>query len=220
MGATTDVTSEKDKLKLILGKPDLTSDDRNMIERQFSDLDHEISHLSNPKDDVKWTVFEKTSSRDYFGYKLFPSDLCLLVARLEKGTATTQWLRDPIHITIDKNPKPGNAREFESSILANVEFVDHSNRFSLLGASFKTISIHDSDGLEASLPERSPAAQSSCLNPHPWAYQEVWGAYVNQCQQPVFRQWNDGCRHVQLLDHCTNTSGPVVWQACNPSHHP
>jgi hypothetical protein len=180
-------------------------------------MDHQLAHINDPRDEnVKWTIFEKTTKKDYFGYKLLPSDKCLLVARIENGAASTQWLRDPYHPAGPETASAaGSSRpRFEETLEARVEAL----RAALQSQLHFVVSAAGSD-VEPSW-DLTRQAQGACLNPHPWPYQEVWGAYVNQCQQPVYRQWNDGCRHVQLFDHCANAWGPVVWQVCVPNHHP
>jgi hypothetical protein len=218
MAAAADATGQSVLLRALLNKPNLSEDDKKELAQRVGEMDHEVGHLSNPKDDVKWTVFEKTTKKDYFGYKLFPSDKCLLIARIEDGkVATTQWLRDPNHPTAKESAtSAGSPLGPSFSEALTTRLVDLSNPFQarLLFA----VDRQRSD-LKPTLDQKQEA-QGECLNPHPWPYQELWGGYVNRCQQPVFRQWNDGCRHVQMFDHCTNAWGPVVWQICVPNHHP
>jgi hypothetical protein len=215
MAASADTTGRGATLHTLLSKTNLSDDDKKALGQQVADMDHQIGHLSNPKDDVQWTVFAKTTTKDYFGYKLFPSDKCLLIARIENGAATTQWLRDPYHPA---------ATVSAASPVAHLGY----SKWSALRTRLVALSSYSQESrfFAEQEPELDPRsgqpqpAQASCLNPHPWAFQATWGSYINQCQQPVFRQWNDGCRHVQMYDHCANIWGPVVWQICVPNHHP
>lgn len=192
-------------------KAAVTQDDKNEVLREFGDLNHEIDHLSNPIDEaVRWTIFEKKASGDYWGYKLLPSDGCLLVTRVENNSALSQWVRDPLR------PAP-------SASASHGQTVTLAARDDLAQPEFGSAFYRLAD-LRGIAQEQGPVplrpVQGTCMNPHPWIFQETWGAYINQCQQPVFRRWNDGCTHVQMFDHCQNIWGPVVWQFCAISHHP
>jgi len=217
MAAEGDLTGQSKQLSDILAKPNLSDDDKKQILDQMTELKHELAHLFSPKDkDAKWNVFDKTSNNDYFGFKLFPSDMCLLVARIEKGAGRSQWLRDPYHPAVKAGASHVDSvpwREFADLFVAHVEMLSKPPQTRLLPANAYVSSV------EFPRDQSQPVQGGTCLNPHPWGYQQEWGPYMNQCQQPVF-QWNDGCRHVQVFDHCTNTWGPVVWQVCVPNHHP
>jgi len=63
-------------------------------------------------------------------------------------------------------------------------------------------------------------AQGRCLNPHPGAFKATSGAR-NGCVVEVWREFADGCEHVQLLNTCSNTwatnpdgSPQVRWTKC------
>lgn len=217
MAATGELTGRSEILHGLLNRANLSDDARKAFAQQTAETDHELWHLNNRNDDVAWTVFEKVTKKDYIGYKLFPSDKCLLIARIENGLARTQWLKDPYQPAAQESPtgaasqpRPGLSEALKTHLAA----LSNPLQASLVLASDR----HGSD-LKLSR-DQSQEAQGQCLNPHPWNYQETWGPYINQCQQPVFRQWNDGCRHVQMFDHCANAWGPIVWQVCVPYHHP
>jgi hypothetical protein len=218
LGAQGVAVTQSSAIRAFLNKKDLSAEDRNALAQKWDEVEHQLGHLSNPSDsEVKWIVFERTTKKDFFGYKLFPSDKCLLIARIENGQASAQWLRDPNH-PVAPVGAIGPDVPFMPTLpgVPKTVLVLQSNPFQaglVFAADRQTVDLRPTS-------DQTPVAQGGCLNPHPWVYRETWGAYVNQCQQPVFREWNDGCRHVQMFDHCTNTWGPVVWQVCVANHHP
>jgi hypothetical protein len=213
-----------------ISNPKLTDEQRQKMQQVFSKVRHELQHLSNPKDAaVAWTIFAKQSPNDYFGYKIFPSDKCLLIARIEKGQGTSEWLPDPnrtVAALETLQDIPLTPRHFvkPQSQTPNVQvseapFDGNDGPLRLRPAVFNSLT-DEQPGL-AQLPpsiDKAPV-QGTCLNPHPGPFSAVWGAYINQCQQPLYRRWNDGCAHVQMFDHCQNVWGPVVWQYCAANHH-
>lgn len=219
MAASGAVFAHQGKLNALLNKVDLSEADRAQLKDEFGDMKHELQHLSNPQDQqASWKIFAKTSPNDYFGFKLLLSDHCLLIARVERGQADTQWVRDPIRITANTN---ADSKTEQSAVLRP----DSGGRLATLrlpaGAATLLMSTATSGLLErwGGLPMADPV-QAGCLYPHPGTPQETWGAYINHCQQPVTRVYGDGCTHVQIYDHCANTWGPVVWQFCAATHHP
>lgn len=219
MAASGAVLAHEGKLNALFNKFDLSEADRTQLKEEFGDMKHQLQHLSNPPDQQEpWKIFAKTSPNDYFGFKLFPSDHCLLIARVERGQADTQWVRDPIRITGNAN---ADSKDEKSAVLRP----DGGGRLAPLrvpaGAATLLMSTAMSGLLErwGGLPMADPV-QAGCIYPHPGTPQQTWGAYINQCQQPVTRVYGDGCTHVQIYDHCTNTWGPVVWQFCAATHHP
>ena len=206
MAASTAAVAHQDKLDALLKKVDLSKADRDQLAEEFGDMKHELQHLNNPQDEAPWKIFAKTSPNDYFGFKLFPSDHCLLIARVEQGQADTQWVRDPSRLT---GTNVGQKNEQDAAKLrlpANVATMLMSTAMS---------GLLERGGRPTAVP-----VQSGCVYPHPGTAQETWGAYINKCQQPITRVYGDGCSHVQIYDHCANTWGPVVWQFCAASHRP
>ena len=62
---------------------------------------------------------------------------------------------------------------------------------------------------------------TNCWNPHPGAFQWVYGKKINACLVPVIRTFYDGCVHMQLHNPCANTwdsnrdgSPKVTWTKC------
>lgn len=219
MAASTAAVAHQDKLDALLKKVDLSLADRAQMSEEFGDMKHELQHLNNPQDEAPWKIFAKTSPNDYFGFKLFPSDHCLLIARVEQGQADTQWVRDPNRIAGNTS---GGAKNEQDAVLRN----DGEDRLATVGlpanAATMLMSAEISELLaRGGRPLAVPVqAGSGCLYPHPGTPQETWAAYINKCQQPVTRVYGDGCSHVQIYDHCANTWGPVVWQFCAASHRP
>ncbi len=210
MAASAAAIAHQAELNALLDKVNLTAADRSKLKDETGNINHQLQHLTNPKDEGPWKIFAKTSSDDYFGFKLLPSDQCLLLARVERGQADTQWLRDPARITGSTNANPSAAFQIERKGAAETP-----------GTATLLMSVASVRWLERLHP-RSVAdpAQASCLYPHPGTPRETWEAKIDQCQQPVTRVYGEGCTYVQIYDHCTNTWGPVVWQFCASSHHP
>lgn len=214
MAASGAVVAQQGKLNALLDKVDLTKADRSQLNEEFGDMKHQLQHLSNPQDEqAPWKIFAKTSPNDYFGFKLLPSDQCLLIARVEAGQADTQWVRDPIRTTGNTKADSKNEQSTGGASPAMLRVP--------AGAAMLLMSTATSGLLERW--ERQSMAhpvQAGCLYPHPGTPQETWGEHMNQCEQPVTRVYGDGCTHVQIYNHCTKTWGPVVWQFCAASHHP
>lgn len=230
MATTGKAASDEKVVEDSISNSSLSPEQRQKMQLVFRKLRHELEHLNNPKDAVAWTIFAKKSPQDYFGYKVFPSDACLLIARVEQGQGTSEWLTDP------NRPIPGSSPPNSSSPtpadgfspkLPQLHF-KASNPVSLNDdplTRFGAFELNSSYGERLDL-ERSSSSvdktpvQGSCLNPHPWNFAGAWGQPINQCQQPFYRQWADGCSHVQIFDHCQNIWGPIVWQYCAAYHHP
>jgi hypothetical protein len=92
------------------------------------------------------------------------------------------------------------------------------------GDAFRTLDAsrlfdQDSDfDVTSSLP-REPAqgqgCSGRCLNPHPGPFNWWYGVQRSQCEVEVWRQWSDGCRHVQLFNTCQQVWEPnVQWVCC------
>ncbi len=213
LGVSAKLKAEQDELDKKL-KDALTQDDREKVVSQFGvEIKHEIDHLSNPVDQAaKWIIFEKKASKDYWGYKLFPSDGCLLVARVEGDYYGSQWLQDPRYHT--------NNHAFNTPITPQVRTADAIFARGLRAAVYRPSIDAVYRPVLFQLPDsiHLQEVQGSCLNPHPGQFQQTWGPYTNQCQQPTYRRWADGCVHVQIYDHCQNIWGPIVWQFCAARH--
>ena len=194
------------------------------------ELNHELAHLTSPVDNVKWVTFAVEDKKDYFGYKLFPSDRCLLIARIEHGFAKVQWLRDPNSAKPPDVPKASGRPLIIKCVLLKQSIFDRWPQCYLieicrLESQSAIQGLVDEDAVKPVTPKQSNALhsqqiQAGCLNPHPWQFQQFWGGAINQCQQPMYRRWADGCTQVQIFDHCQNFWGPIVWQFCAASHHP
>lgn len=234
MAADTDATGRQSRLDLIGQKIkdnlNLTAEEQAFMGSTIPELNHELAHLTSPVDNVKWVTFAVEDKKDYFGYKLFPSDRCLLIARIEHGFAKVQWLRDPNSAKAPDVPKASGAaayyqvRPFETEHLQSVAAVLPDRDLSSAAQS-AIEGLADEDEVMPVTPNQSNAlhsqqVQAGCLNPHPWQFQQFWGGAINQCQQPMYRRWADGCTQVQIFDHCQNFWGPIVWQFCAASHHP
>lgn len=58
------------------------------------------------------------------------------------------------------------------------------------------------------------AAAPQCLNPHPGAFR-TWNGQRQGCFVQVWRQWPDGCTHVQMFDTCHGVWDlNVNWTTC------
>jgi hypothetical protein len=213
LGVSTQLTAERDALGKKLTAA-LTQDDKAEVSREFDELRHQVDHVSNPIDQAaKWAVFGKKAATDYWGYKVFPSDGCLLVSRVENSFFGSRWIRDP-----EKYPISSTASIPNGAIPAFQKSFEPKLRPAVYHTGEQQIELQTLE--RASSGPRLQPVQGGCMNPHPWSYNESWGPYINQCQQPVYRRWNDGCTHVQMYDHCANIWGPIVWQFCAAYHHP
>ena len=60
----------------------------------------------------------------------------------------------------------------------------------------------------------SVSAAGKCLDPHPGTF-KTWYGEKQGCWVPVFREFSDGCRHVQMFDACHSVfAGDVKWLVC------
>jgi len=225
MGVSAQLDAGQAQLDRSLKEAPTEADRERIVSTFGQELKHQIAHLSNPADAaVKWTIFEKKAAKDYWAYRVLPSDGCVLVARVRLGVASepgrlrdfygSQWLKDPSKFS---PLQPGT--QVATSAGAALSLPNNPMP-SLLPAVYRLAAQNEPEMPKQLAPLDLRDVQVGCLNPHPWPYQETWGPYINQCQQPIYRRWNDGCTHVQLFDHCANIWGPVVWQFCSPNHHP
>lgn len=213
LGISAKLKAEQDELDQKL-KDALTQGDREKVVSQFGiEIKHEIDHLSNPVDQAaQWRIVEKNATNDYWGYKLFPSDGCLLIARVKGDYYGSQWIRDPRFHT--------NDHVAEAIITPGIEAENVIFARNLHPAVYHpmTDGAEPEDFVQYQDSTHLQPVQASCLNPHPGAFAQSWGPYINQCQQPTYRRWADGCVHVQIYDHCQNVWGPIQWQFCAARH--
>jgi len=225
MATSAKAVSDEKTVEDSIANPNIAPEQKQKALVVFNKIRHELQHLSNPKDAVGWTIFAKQSPQDYFGYKVFPSDKCLLIARIENGQGTSEWLTDPNRPIPDLQPGPAQTPTQFVTPRSTAQYPEISEA-TAAGPEFtlRPIPIALGSTTEpelAQLPsmvDKTPV-QGTCLNPHPGPFVGTWGANINQCQQPFYRRWNDGCAHVQVYDHCQNVWGPVVWQYCAAYHH-
>lgn len=106
MGVSAQLDAGQAQLNKSLNEAPTEADREKIISTFGQELKHQIAHLSNPADaSIKWTIFEKKAAKDYWAYKVFPSDGCVLVARVRLGVPSepgqvrdfygSQWLKDP-----------------------------------------------------------------------------------------------------------------------------
>ena len=88
----------------------------------------------------------------------------------------------------------------------------------LLDSSFKR-----SEGTRINFEQILHAAESQgrCLNPHPGRFNAQQGQRVDRCWIEIWRNFEDGCQHVQMFNTCTNGwatnpdgSPQVRWTRC------
>ena len=65
-------------------------------------------------------------------------------------------------------------------------------------------------------------SEQRCLNPHPGQFRWWHGQHRDPCWVEVWRQWPDGCQHMQLFNACASLwdsnhdgSARVRWTHCN-----
>lgn len=219
MAASAKATGEQVVLEHAISGDGVSPEDKEKAKAALKKIVHQMSHLTNPNEaSVQWNVFGRTTpkDKDYFGYKVFPSDRCLLISRVENGVATAEWLTDPNKPQLDGAPAASHAsaeRPADPGVQP-VMYVDGQPRISLGEAPVRLLSV------SGGVPGGASPQGGMCLNPHPWAYQDIPGASIDGCQIPIFRRWADGCTLVQVINRCTNFAGPIVWQYCAPVHHP
>lgn len=230
MAATAQDSYLIQKVQAALKDPSqVTPEARDKLQIDLADALHEMAHLSNPQDDVPWRVFDKQSDKDYFGFKVYPTDKCLLIARIENGRGSSEWLRDPNLPHAPTQPQHANALDQVPRVDPMVPTTGLSMTISNLPnaqeslQAIRFVSAHIAAYRQPTQDTRDidkTPVQGSCLASHPWPWTGGWGSPINQCQTPFFRTWADGCSHVQIFDHCQNVWGPVVWQFCAAYHHP
>ena len=203
-------------INTVINRPDATDDERSKAKAALATTMHRFNHLSNVKDAVPWVIFGKRSPNDYFGYKFFQSDKCLLISRVENGQGTAEWLSDP--------NQPVASASAAAAALPAVRESARPDEVRVLEAAWGEGRKIDVQGLSSDSLLNSPGVekspvQSGCVNPHPGVPVVAVGPAINSCQTPTFRKWADGCSQVQIYDQCTRVWGPVVWQACSKVHH-
>lgn len=206
-------------IEAVLGQPNANSEDKAKAEKALQTTKHRMEHLSAANDDVHWVVFGKKTPDDYFAYKIFPSDKCLLISRVEHGQGTAEWLTDQNLPTSQSAPSSAALPSAPSPRSLNAVFLqsDPSRHASLLQTG--------SDGepridLSEAFPDEKYAVQNGCIANHPGTPSVTTGPQIDSCHTPTLRRWSDGCLQVQVFDKCKNIWGPVVWQACSAVHHP
>ncbi len=166
LGVSAKLKAEQDELDQKL-KDALTQGDREKVVSQFGiEIKHEIDHLSNPVDQsAQWRIVEKSANDDYWGYKLFPSDGCLLIARVKGDFYGSQWIKDPRYHTNDHVAETASTPD---AWAADTAFV---------GDLHAAVYHPSSDGAERRVffqldgPPQLQPVQGTCLNPHPGAFQ-------------------------------------------------
>jgi hypothetical protein len=213
LGVSAKLKAEQDELEQKL-KDALTQGDREKVVSQFGiEIKHEIDHLSNPVDQAApCRIVEKSTTNDYWGYKLFPSDGCLLIARVKGDYYGSQWIKDPRYHTNDHAAGAIITPGVRAATVAS------ATNLHLTVYHPPTAPAEPEDFVQQLNSTHLQRVQASCLNPHPGPFEQSWGPYINQCQQPTYRRWADGCVHVQIYDHCQNIWGPIQWQFCAPRH--
>jgi hypothetical protein len=180
MAGSTAALVNQDKLQTLLNKKvDLSKADRDQLKEEFGDMKHELQHLNNPQDEAPWKILAKKSPDDYSGFKLFPSDRCLLIARVEGKEASAQWVRDPIRIAGNNNADSTNEHDAvmrtDSDRLAALPLPANVATL-LMSAAMSGLLERGGEG-----PMANPVqAGSGCVYPHPGTPQETWGAYINK----------------------------------------
>jgi hypothetical protein len=59
----------------------------------------------------------------------------------------------------------------------------------------------------------SSPCQRRCIDPHPGVFYEELN-HVNECILEIYREWEEGCAHVQPYNKCTDEWGAVEWLCC------
>lgn len=171
-------------------------------------------------------LHETTSGKTYVTY--FDSDGCIAIGRpgiplpyLPAPQAILDWSLGP-----DRRPRSNpphlTTRKTDIGVSALPDPPTIMKRSSP-GASDETqarYKLPESAGTDSHF--RLLRIQAGCWTngAHPWPFRTSWGR-ANGCWAPLYRQWNDGCKHYQMFNACTGQWDPrVVWTFCNPQHHP
>jgi hypothetical protein len=65
----------------------------------------------------------------------------------------------------------------------------------------------------AIIPVGDSPCQRRCIDPHPGVFYEELNE-INDCIVEVYREWEEGCAHVQPYNRCNEVWGPVEWLCC------
>lgn len=74
--------------------------------------------------------------------------------------------------------------------------------------------VPDTDDWLAAFAAAGARAEGQCLAYHPGPFR-WWQGAKNGCAVDIWREWPDGCQHVQTIDVCHDgVAGPVRWTNC------
>jgi hypothetical protein len=151
---------------------------------------------------------------NYLHFRYFETDKCLYVNRREGGTNHYQWLRDPNYHKHDVDQKRGAQLQHSTPLLPDSAPAQLSQLLGQLLPTAQASVIFDP-------PVASDPPQANfCQNPHPGTFKFWWGPPIDQCNSPMYRQFDDGCTHYQVYNRCSNSwDGRINWTACHPPPH-
>ncbi|HXH66803.1 MAG TPA: hypothetical protein VNI81_06350 [Candidatus Limnocylindrales bacterium] len=171
-------------------------------------------HFSGPeKLPEEQSIGTDLDADNYLHFRYFEAtDKCLFVIRRQKGTNHPQWLRDPNNHKHDIDLKPSADLKQSSPSLLDSPCALLAQ---LLGQVLPKAAYASStfDPPAAS----DPPQANFCFNPHPGNFRYWWGPPIEQCNSPMYRQFDDGCTHYQVYNRCSNSwDGRINWATCHP----
>jgi hypothetical protein len=181
------------------------------IEAEHSLLEDGLAsnfHMENLSTDnpVEQTI-SQTDADNYIHYKLFALDRCIWLNRRVAGVNHWQWIKDPQYHKHDVQ----RAASKESTRGRHLTPTDTRSIDPLeVPASLKPRLVNIRANL--ALPV---AVQGRCMNPHPGQFTYWWGPPFDQCNSPLYRQFQDGCTHYQIYNRCANSwDARIFWTYC------
>jgi hypothetical protein len=164
-------------------------------------------------------IVADTDANNYLRYRYFgKSDKCVFIDRRENGVDTEQWARDPTYHKHDIEAPNTSGVQHPRSAQAGSEA--GKLIFGLLDKLTPTaLASTESSDQRLAAPEQGGGPEY-CVNPHPGNFRYWWGPPIDQCNSPMYRQFDDGCTHYQVYNRCANAwDVRIFWTYCHPPPH-
>jgi hypothetical protein len=181
------------------------------------------------QDDPKWIYIENgDQTQSFVKYRFYKkSDGCVNVVRSQQGVPTDQWIMNPLpayklHTDTEPYTEDLGSHQIPRFAEGAIEGSDgsHGRVWGVLHffeAALYAQTVSPQSDLHGQTAHMRPvsAASNQCLNPHPGNFKWWWGAETDQCWAPMYRQFDDGCQHLQRYNRCANAwDQRIEWQVC------
>lgn len=159
----------------------------------------------------------------------FESDGCIAIARpgvplpyLPEPQPILEWSLGPSKRPVPKAPDEALPSGIKATAVPQPTPTAQNEESEGRGPHIQLIRVQQELGSNQRSTPTLHRVQAGCWTngPHPWAFRTSWGP-AKGCWAPLYREWNDGCKHYQMYNTCSGQWDPRInWVSCNPQHHP